>query len=270
MRYPGEPGEPGHEGWGVVDEIGPGVKGLTPGDRVVALCARSYADYDRAPAALAVRLPTALAGQPFPGEPLGCAMNIFRRSGIMAGHSVAIVGIGFQGALLVQLAVKAGARVIAISRRASSLALARRFGAAEAIAAGSDPRDIVAQVDALTAGRGCERVIEAVGQQTTLDLASALVSAGGRLIIAGYHQTGQRRVDMRLWNWKGIDVVNAHERDPTILLRGIGQAIEAVISGRLDPSPLYTHSYPLEDLAAALDATRDKPAGFVKALVLMA
>jgi threonine dehydrogenase-like Zn-dependent dehydrogenase len=268
-RYPCEPGDPGHESWGIVDEIGPGVNGLTPGDHVVALCARSYADYDCAPAALVVQLPTALAGQPFPGEPLGCAMNIFRRGSILAGHSVAIVGIGFQGALLAQLAVRAGAQVIAISRRASSLALARRMGAVEAIAAGTGHREIVAQVNALTAGRGCDRVIEAVGQQCTLDLASALVGAGGRLIVAGYHQTGERRVDMRLWNWKGIDVVNAHERDPTIILRGIREAIEAVSSGLLDPSPLYTHFYALEDLAAALNATRDKPPGFVKALVLM-
>src|SRR4051794_35764547 len=88
MHYPGEPGAPGHEGWGIVDEIGPGVKGLKPGDRVVALCSHSFADFDRAPAALAVRLPDALAGQPFPGEPLGCAMNIFRRSGITAAHTV--------------------------------------------------------------------------------------------------------------------------------------------------------------------------------------
>jgi len=59
----------------------------------------------------------ALDGLPFPGEPLGCAMNIFRRSGIRRGDTVAIIGIGFLGALLVQLAAGAGARVIAISRR---------------------------------------------------------------------------------------------------------------------------------------------------------
>ena len=46
------------------------------------------------------------------------------------------------------------------------------------------------------------------------------------------------------------------------------EAAEAVASGRLDPAPLYTHAYPLDRLAEALDATRDKPEGFVKALVL--
>jgi threonine dehydrogenase-like Zn-dependent dehydrogenase len=43
--------------------------------------------------------------------------------------------------------------------------------------------------------------------------------------------------------------------------------VEAVASGRLDPSPLYTHVYPLEQLGAALDATRDRPDGFLKAVV---
>ena len=43
--------------------------------------------------------------------------------------------------------------------------------------------------------------------------------------------------------------------------------MEAVASGRLDPSPLYTHTYPLHRLGEALDATRDRPDGFLKALV---
>jgi D-arabinose 1-dehydrogenase-like Zn-dependent alcohol dehydrogenase len=80
-----------------------------------------------------VPLPEALAGQPFPGEPLGCAMNIFRRSEIAPGQTVAIVGIGFLGAILTRLASEAGARVIAVSRRPFSLEIARAMGAAETI-----------------------------------------------------------------------------------------------------------------------------------------
>ena len=56
-----------------------------------------------------------------PLEPFGCALNIFRRSDIRAGQTVAIVGIGFLGAILTSLASHAGARVIAISRRQESL-----------------------------------------------------------------------------------------------------------------------------------------------------
>jgi len=267
--YPGEPGGLGHEGWGVVDALGSDVAGIAAGDRVAALCYHSYAEYDLADADALVPLPAALDGKPFPGEPLGCAFNIFRRSDIRAGQTVAIIGIGFLGAVLTRLASEAGARVIAISRRQSSLDLARRYGAAETIAM-DDHHAIIERVRALTGGRFCERVIEAVGKQWPLDLAGELVGEGGRLIVAGYHQDGPRQVSMQMWNWKGIDVINAHERNRAVQLRGVREAAEAVASGRLDPAPLYTHLYPLERIGEALDATRDKPDSFVKALVMFA
>jgi threonine dehydrogenase-like Zn-dependent dehydrogenase len=267
MSFPTEAGALGHEGWGVIDAIGAGVEGLEVGDRVAALSYKSYAEYDVAEAGNVVRLPESLGRQPFPGEPLGCAMNIFRRSDIQAGQTVAIVGIGFLGAILTRLATDAGARVIAISRRPFSLELATRFGAAETIPM-DDHWAIIDKVKALTGGRLCDRVIEAVGKQWPLDLASELVREGGKLIVAGYHQDGPRQVNMQMWNWKGIDVVNAHERDPEVALQGVREAVEAVASGRLDPSPLYTHSYPLDQLDQALNATRDRPDGFLKALVI--
>ena len=267
MQFPTDPGSLGHEGWGLVDAVGPGVESVRVGDRVAALSYKSYADYDIAEADAVVKLPETLAGQPFPGEPLGCAMNIFRRSDIQAGQTVAIVGIGFLGALLTRLATDAGARVIAISRRSFSLDVARQFGAAEVIPM-DDHNGIIERVKDLTDGRFCERVIEAVGKQWPLDLAAELTAERGKLIVAGYHQDGPRQVNMWLWNWRGIDVINAHERDPKAYAQGIREAVEAVASGRLDPSPLYTHTYPLSRLGEALDATRDRPDGFLKALVV--
>jgi threonine dehydrogenase-like Zn-dependent dehydrogenase len=268
MQFPTDPGSLGHEGWGVIDAVGEGVSGLAPGDRVAALSYKSYAEYDVAEADAVVRLPDSLAGQPFPGEPLGCAMNIFRRSDIEAGQTVAIVGIGFLGALLTRLATDAGARVIAISRRPFSLDVAKQFGAAEVIPM-EDHNAIIERVKELTGGNFCDRVIEAVGKQWPLDLASELVKERGKLIVAGYHQDGPRQVNMWLWNWRGIDVINAHERDPAAYAQGIRDAVEAVASGRLDPTPLYTHSYSLDRLGDALDATRDRPDGFLKALVTL-
>ncbi|TCD05557.1 L-iditol 2-dehydrogenase [Erythrobacteraceae bacterium CFH 75059] len=266
MRFPTAPGGLGHEGWGVVDAVGAGVAAPAAGNRVAFLGAQSFAEYEVVPAAATAVLPPALAGTPFPGEPLGCAFNIFRRSRIEAGQTVAIIGIGFLGAVLCRLASEAGARVIAISRREESLALARRFGATHTIAM-HDHHAIIAQVSGPTDGAMCERVIECVGKQWPLDLAGELVGTGGVLAVAGYHQDGPRQVNMQGWNWKGIDVVNAHERDPAVQMRGLREAIDAVASGRLDPSPLFSATYPLEQLDEALIATRDKPGGFVKALV---
>jgi threonine dehydrogenase-like Zn-dependent dehydrogenase len=266
MQFPTAPGELGHEAWGVVDALGAGVRGIAPGDRVAALTYRSYAEYDLADAGAVLPLPDALVGQPFPGEPLGCAMNILDRSGIAAGQTVAIIGIGFLGAILTRLATDAGARVIAISRRQFARDLARSMGAAVAIPM-DDHAQVIEQVKEQTDGALCSHVIEAVGKQWPLDLAAELTRERGRLIVAGYHQDGPRQVNMWLWNWRGLDVINAHERDPARYMQGMREAIEAVGSGRLDPSSLYTHRFPLERLDEALDATRDRPDGFLKALV---
>lgn len=267
MQFPTEPGDLGHEGWGHIDALGEGVTDLAVGDRVAALSYHAYATHDIADQSAVVKLPDELAGMPFPGEPLGCAMNIFRRADIKAGQTVAIIGIGFLGALLTQLAKDAGARVIAISRRPFSLDLARRMGADDVIAM-DDHWRIIEDVRALTDGKFCDRVIEAVGKQWPLDLAAELTAERGRLVIAGYHQDGPRQVNMQLWNWRGLDVINAHERDPEVYMHGIREAIYAVASGRLDPSPLFTHHFALDQLGEALNATRDRPDGFLKALVI--
>ncbi|WP_248305127.1 zinc-binding dehydrogenase [Devosia sp. 1566] len=266
MQFPTEPGGLGHEGWGRIDTVGQGVTGLAVGDRVAALSYHSYATHDVAEADAVVKLPAALDNQPFPGEPLGCAMNIFKRSDIQPGQTVAIVGIGFLGALLTQLASRAGARVIAISRRPYSLDIAKSMGAAEVIPM-NDHWQIIEQVKALTDGQFCDRVIEAVGKQWPLDLAAELTRERGKLIVAGYHQDGPRQINMQLWNWRGLDVINAHERDPKIYIQGIRDAADAIMAGKLDPSSLYTHDFALEELDTALDTTRDRPDGFLKALI---
>lgn len=266
MTFPTEPGGLGHEGWGTVDAVGSDVPERLLGRRVSALFYKSYAEYDIGDASRVVELPEDFNGIPFPGEPLGCAMNIFRRSGIKAGQTVAIVGIGFLGAILTRLAAQTGARVLAISRRPASLEVARRMGAAETIPM-DDHAQIIERVRELTGGRFCERVIEAVGKSWPLDLAAELTAERGRLVIAGYHQDGPRQINMQLWNWRGLDVINAHERDPAVYIRGIGEAVEAVRSGHLDPAALYTNTYPLERLDEALNATRDRPGNFMKALV---
>jgi threonine dehydrogenase-like Zn-dependent dehydrogenase len=268
FHYPLKPGQLGHEGWGVVDKVGEGVRTVSVGERVGFLSENSYAEYDVAADGSFVVLPEELHDQPFPAEPLGCAMNIFRRSQINAGDTVAIVGIGFLGALLTRLASDAGARVLAISRKPWSLELAKRMGACQAIAM-EDHWKIIEVVRQASKGSFCDVVIEATGKQWPLDLCAELTKERGRLVVAGYHQDGPRQVNMQLWNWRGLDVINAHERDPKVYLRGMQEAVDLVASGKLDPSSLYTHRFPLERLADALNVTRERPDGFVKALIMI-
>jgi len=89
----------------------------------------------------------------------------------------------------------------------------------------------------------------------------------GRLVIAGFHQDGPRQVDMFLWNWRGLDVVNAHERDPSAYVAGMSAAVDRIASGRLAPEALYSHRIELANAGEAFALLADRPAGFIKALV---
>jgi NADPH:quinone reductase len=267
MTFPLEPGELGHEGWGHVDAAGPEVEDTLVGCRVAILGTRSYATHDLVPAELVAPLPASLDERPVPGEALGCAVSIFDKCKIAEGESVVVIGAGFIGALLIQLAVHAGARVIVVSRNPAALELARGFGAAEIIPM-EDHDVIIARLTELTGGQLGDVVIEATGHQWPLDLAAELTREGGRLVIAGFHQSGARQVNMLMWNWKALEIVNAHERNAIRLVQAMRKGIAALEAGTLNLDRLLTHGFPLERLDQALDATRDKPAGFVKGYVL--
>lgn len=258
FEYPGEAGAPGHEPWGWVLECGERVVGLEPGMRVTGLSYHAFAEHDVAPADQLVALPPRYDRRPFPGEALACSMNIFSRSFIEKGMRVAIVGAGFLGSMLIQLSVAAGAVVIAFSKRDWSRSQALEQGAREA----RPLADGVAEADR----NAYPRVVECTGVQAGLDVASELVAPGGRLMLAGFHQDGQRQVPMSEWNWKGIDVINAHERDPARYLAGVRAAIEALDRHLIDPWPLFTHQVSLQELDEAFRLMESRPPGFVKAL----
>jgi threonine dehydrogenase-like Zn-dependent dehydrogenase len=199
------------------------------GERVAFLSDRAFAEYAAVPGRHCVAIPPG----PFPGEAVACAVNVVRRAEVRRGHRVAIVGMGFLGSLVAQLVEALEAEAVPV----------RRDGAVD----GEFPR-----------------VIECVGTQEALDRASALVAERGRLVVAGYHQDGPRSVDLRSWNWRGIDVVNAHERHPLAYVEAMREAVEL----GLDVAPLLTHPFSLEELGAAFEAARRRGPGFVKAWVV--
>jgi len=267
FKYPMPPGALGHEGWGRIDALGKDVRGFNRGDRVAMVASNAYAQFTLAAANALLPLPDAIGvDTEFPGEPLGCAMNIFQRSGIRKGDLVGLVGVGFLGALLTQLASAVGAQVIAISRRGYSLQVAEQSGAWKTLLLDQTP-GVIEEVRELTGGKLCDVVIEATGHQLPLDLAGELTRERGRLVIAGYHQDSPRLVNLQLWNWRGLDVINAHERDPAVYLHGMQRALEAVLKGELNPFPLFTHHFHLFQLSEAFAATALRPPGFVKALI---
>ncbi|MDT0687642.1 MDR/zinc-dependent alcohol dehydrogenase-like family protein [Autumnicola psychrophila] len=265
--YPVEKGNPGHEGWGIIDAVGEDVKGFAVGERVTGLTYNAYATYDIAKPENLVKLPDFLDDKPFPGEPLGCAMNIFSRTDIQRGQTVAIVGCGFLGLLLIQLAKSKGAKVIAISRRQFSLDAAVEAGADETVKM-DDHYKIIEQVKEITGGDFCERVVEATGKEWPLNLSIELTGERGKLIVAGFHQDGMRSLNVQMLNWRGIDMISAHERDPQKYVDGIKAAVVAIQKKEMDPFPLFTHTFSLDEMENAFNNLKERPDGFIKALVL--
>jgi NADPH:quinone reductase len=228
--YPLPPGAPGHEPWGRV-EAGP--EELV-GRRAAFLSERGFAELAVVPVAHLVPLPPEVDGLPFPGEAVACAVMVVRRAEVAPGQATAIVGGGFLGSAIAQLVT-----ATLVRRHTDTAGLEERF----------------------------ERVIECAGTQEALDTASRLAATRGRLVIAGYHQDGLRSVDLRSWNWRALEVVNAHERDPAADVRAMREAAQLAAEGRLDLEALVTHRFPLERLGDAFEAARTRPDGFVKAWV---
>jgi NADPH:quinone reductase len=226
---------------------------------------RGYAEFETVSAAALFPSPDDLGDNLFLAEPLACAMNVFRRSAIRSGDHVAVLGSGFLGTLLVQLAVAAGANVWALGRRRSTLAFAEEHGAK--IVEVQDRASAIAAIASATGGKLCDVVIEATGHQEPLDLGAELTRVRGRLVIAGYHQDSPRPINLQLWNWRGLDVINAHERETSVYLEGMQLAREAIAEGRLTTKGLITHVFPLEDLGTALNMAAERPRGFLKGVI---
>jgi threonine dehydrogenase-like Zn-dependent dehydrogenase len=251
IEYPLPPGAPGHETWGEVVEIGAGdTHDLRVGQQVTGLLWNGLAEFG-----LARTEDLVGTGVPLLGEPLGCAMNVLRRAG--PAELTAFVGFGYLAALCAQV-LPPGTRWIALSRRTESRALALRLGAEAAFAFDDVPADLWDAVPL---------VLEVAGVQQTLDFATWLTAYSGRLVIAGYHADGPRTVNMQSWNWKGIDVINAHDRRPEVILDALREGVRRIVERGVHPATLQTHEFELDDAAAAFRMAEERPTGFVKAVV---
>jgi threonine dehydrogenase-like Zn-dependent dehydrogenase len=250
IEFPLAAGAPGHETWGEVVQIGPGVDALEPGQCVTGLLGNGLAEFGVARAEHLVALDA-----PLLGEPLACALNVLRRAG--QADMVAFVGFGYLAALCAQL-LPGGTRWIAFARRADARALAQRLGAAAVYSFENVPAEVWDSAPV---------VIEAAGVQQTLDFATWLTAYGGRLVIAGYHADGPRTVNMQSWNWKGIDVINAHDRDPQVFVDALRDGLHLVAERGLELGGLTTHEFGLADAADAFSAAEHHPPGFIKSVI---
>ena len=262
FTYPLPPGNPGHEGWGEIVATGEEVRNFRPGQLVAVLNDTALADYSLATENQLVALPEMLRNIPFPGEPFGCVANIRNRMQVSKGDTVAVIGLGFIGLCLTAILAREGIHVIALSRREFSRNKASELGAKTTVEM-DDHYRIIDHVKKITAGKGCNFVVECTGKSWPLDLAAELVAERGTLVIAGYHQEA-RQVNMQLWNWKGLDVINAHERDVEVYKDGVRTAVKWIQEGMLDPRDFLTHHFTLDQLPEAFEMLRKTPEGTIK------
>lgn len=263
--WAGFPMRPGHEVTGEVVALGPGVTALTVGQSIAAAQAGGgYADYAvvNAVDCLVIAphlLPYALL------EPLGCAVNTVRAVATAPGDGVVVYGAGFLGLTLIQLlrAACGPSYILAIARRPESLEQARRAGADEACT----PDAMYDANGQLSGYQGAHLVLECTGQEEGLARASGLCREGGTIGIVGYHQGAGRTLPIHEWNWKALRIVNAHVRSAEIARDGARRALDLLTRGLLDPRPLITHRYSLDDLPRAFREAAERPTGFVKAVI---
>ncbi len=268
---PSYPYRMGHEPAGIVRAIGRGVTRFKPGDRVTGLLLQSYSDCGIASEESLLPIPETLPFEFALGEPLACMVNAQRRTRIELADRVALIGLGFMGLGLLQLLKLRGPReIIAIDPREDARALALELGADIAYDPAEVPDDLrLTKWENWEKPVGVDVAIEASGTQPGLTLASKMVKAHGILSILGFHQGGLRQVDVEMWNWKAIDVVNAHVRRHTDLMESMRIGLDLISAGKFSFEPLVTHRFGLDQLDEAFTALLEKPKGFVKSVVLI-
>ncbi len=263
------PARLGHEPVGVIESVGPEVTKVAVGDRVTGLCAPSFGDHGIAREEHLLTVPDCLPDHGALGEPLACLVNALRRTPVELGDRVALVGLGYMGLGFLQLLKLRGpGRIVAIDVRKDARRKAHELGADEVYHPSEVPDTYsLTRFQDWDSDRGFDVVVEASGTQPGLTLAGTLVRAHGVLSILGYHQGGMREVDVQMWNWKAIDVVNAHVRRRDDLMESMRIGLTLEEKGLIDLGSLVTHRFGLDDVDHAYAALRDKPQGFIKAVV---
>jgi L-iditol 2-dehydrogenase len=264
----------GHEAAGIVAETGSGVSEFKKGDRVtfdstvycgncdycqsgqMNLCdfrqvvgvscgdyrrAGAFAEYVVVPQRILYRLPDALS---FPEaamlEAVSVALHAVRLSEMRGGETALVIGAGMIGLLTLQAARAAGAsRVLITDLDATRLKLAKEMGADETLHLSG--AELTAEVMRLTAGKGVDVVLEAVGRNETISAAIDCVRKGGTVLLIGNIKPEVtlplQKVVSRQIRLQGTAASSGE----------YPQAIELMTSGKIRVKPLITAVAPLEE-----------------------
>jgi 2-desacetyl-2-hydroxyethyl bacteriochlorophyllide A dehydrogenase len=257
---------PGHEVSGTVAAVGAEVEGIREGDAVaVWATGRGFAEYVAVKAeycrpADGVPVEEALA------EPVACAANAVELADVRLADDVVIIGAGFMGNLVQQLVQLRGPRhVIVADTRTDALERAAKLGATRTVDVTKESLEAV--VHEATGGVGADITFEVTGVQAALRVVGNVTRMSGKIAIVGYHQGEPRSIPLGQWNWMAFQLVNAHFRDVSTILRGMSIGMRLLTSGRLSLEGLVTHRFGLDEVDEAFATAVEKPHGFVKSTV---
>jgi L-iditol 2-dehydrogenase len=251
----------GHELAGTVEEVGDGVRGFKKGMRVVALnsapcgmcfyCSKhqlnlcedllfnngAYAEYIRIPRRIVeANMLVVPANVTFEDaamtEPLACVLRGLHETGVQIGDTVAVIGGGPIGLMFVQVAKAIGCNVIAVVKRDSQVALARKKGAHEVVQI-TKVKDAVEAVRELSPERrGADVAIEAVGRAETWEWAVQMVRKGGTVNFFGGCAAGTKvQLDTNRLHYSEITLKATFHHTPETVRRAFGLIAEKKVCG---------------------------------------
>ncbi len=268
----------GHEFAGIIEKIGPGVTGWREGQRVVAAnsapcgscftCKRSqpnlcedllfvngaYAEYLLLPARIVkknlLEIPEKLSFQAAAlTEPLACVLRGIQAIAPNRGETVVVLGAGPVGLMFVQLAAKAGTRVILLGKGTKRLEAALRCGAEVILDLATLEDPISAIRKATPESKGPDICIEAVGRPQAWSQALSIVRPGGRVLLFGGCPAGTEvPLDTRRVHYDELSILSVFHHTP----EAIRQSLNLLANGIVKPDLLITRHAPLDDLPAIL------------------
>ncbi len=182
-------------------------------------------------------------------EPLACVLRGLEESGLRAGDTIAIIGLGPIGMMFVRIAKAVyKARVIAIGRRQTQLDRAQALGADEVVE-NRDGADVLGPVRAMTGGHGADVVIEAVGLPEVWQLAIRLLRRGGVVNFFGGCPSGTEiKLDTNLLHYSELTCKASFHHTPEL----VRKALDVVSRGYVSAKDMVNRVEPLENLLAVM------------------
>jgi L-iditol 2-dehydrogenase len=196
-------------------------------------------------------------------EPVNTCLKAVRKAGVGPGQTAFVVGQGPIGSMLMQLCRWAGAQVVVSDRFADRLALARTLGAAVALDAASD---VVAEVRALTSGRGADVTFLAAVGQSAFQQGVDATRAGGRIVPFAATSAGERvEVDLGTLSASEKDLVTSYSASVDVQ----DLAAQLVFTREVRVAELVTHRFPLDQAPQAVALASNPGPGVMKVMLEM-